>query len=210
MDLAKLKDVFKLETSDQIVSEFKFAGLKFVGEGEEDEYVTFLTVCTQLLYGFVRAKDESSILKAVQVFGHSSGPLPYTDEWPQWLDLWAMNVASLCTLNSSDLESQAFSGVMGKIPLKAKYAPSHGDLNYNLACYFAKRNKRAEMLEFVRRAHFVFESDKFLADSDFEAFLEDEDFLDVLKNDGYLYGIWWRRVWPVTEWYDPALHSGES
>jgi hypothetical protein len=59
-----------------------------------------------------------------------------------------------------------------------------GTLAYNLACFFAVQKDKARMLEYVEQAVALGKlKPQFLDDSDFAAFKEDDDFLDLLGSD---------------------------
>ena len=133
--------------------------------------------------------------------------MPYTDDWPQWLDVCAICVVGITRLAPASSSQALLAQVLGKIPENAKYAKSHCPLNYNLACYFAKVQDRDSFYEFVRRSRFCYEPEVFLADPDFSSCKTDPIFLGVLQDDSYLHATWWRSVWPIRERYDPNLHS---
>jgi len=61
--------------------------------------------------------------------------------------------------------------------------PTWDILAFNLACHFARTNDRRRLLAMTKQALTLGKSPaQFLGDDDFEAFVDDEEFLAVLKS----------------------------
>lgn len=165
------------------------------------QFVGVLKALRQFLIEHMKSGDSQACYAVIQLFSRSD-VLPYTDEWPQWLELADVIVAFLCRDRNHLKNEIVFEAIFSKVPRQAKYGTSCSSLDYNFACYYARQNDSERMLEYVRRARFYFEEERFLSDPDFESFHDSADFLQAVQN--VEDAVWWRRVWPIEEWYDPT------
>ncbi|WP_438425423.1 hypothetical protein [Aquimarina macrocephali] len=187
------------------------AALDFVPDvsvdDDEYEYVTLLIEIKEILVGYYKADEVLALETMIEVIAKSER-IYFTEDWPQFLDLLIVAVGAIADkVDINDIESREklLSAILAKAPMQDRYVANESALSYNLACYYAMHKDVKTMMEYVRRAAFYFEKEKFLNDACFREYKEESFFLGPLDDIGYTMYTWWTCAWPVKEWYEDGV-----
>lgn len=172
---------------------------------EEDsyEYVTFIIELRALVASYYKEKKQLELLAIIQLIA-TSEKLPFTENWPQYIDLISNAIGGIVVLDKKYDREELLKQVLNKLPEKNPYVGNHEGINYNLACFYAINGQKEEMIEYIRRARFYFEADKFLQDHSFDQYKKEAFFKKLLNSTGDAAWIWWTQAWSIMEWYDES------
>ena len=172
-------------------------------EDGEYEYIALLAEIQSIFLLYYETNNQLTLNTTIELIAKSEN-LFFIDDWPQFTDLISNVVGAIVKMNKGNDREHMLKSILSKLPLKDNYVVNHHGLSYNLACYYATKEDVKTMMEYVRRARFSFEAEKFLKDSCFEKYKDQTFFLEPLKNIAYTMFTWWTCLWPIEEWYEES------
>ena len=170
-------------------------------KNDKYEYLALLREIQSIFLLYYKTNNQLALTTTVELIAKSEN-LYYTSHWPQFTDLVSNSIAIIGEMDISKDKENILKAILGKLALKDSYVANHSNLNYNLACYYAKNEDVKTMMEYVLRASFSFEAKKFISDKSFEKYKEEPFFLKPLESLGHTMFTWWTCIWPIEEWYE--------
>jgi len=173
-------------------------------EDDEWEYLALMQEYDSIFREFYSANKTTALLCFIRLVA-TSEHIYYTEYWPQFTDLISNLLAVISEPPHSKENELLVYTLLNKLDLKARYVVLHGNLNYNLACFFANKQDIKTMMEYVLRASFSFDKDKFFQEPCFQPYQDKPFFKEPLEKFNYGAAIWWTDIWPIHDWYNKEL-----
>ena len=129
-------------------------------ENDEWEYVALIGEF-EAIFRELYAEKKSKVLMCFMRLVAFSEHIYYSEDWPQFTDLVSNILAVIAEHPYSEENEQLIDTLMKKLNLKSGDVIMHGNLNYNLACFFANKGDTKTMMEYVLRASFSLEKEQF-------------------------------------------------
>ncbi|WP_075341925.1 hypothetical protein [Tenacibaculum agarivorans] len=177
-------------------------------EDDEWEYLALMQEYDAIFREFYSANKTTALLCFIHLVA-ASEHIYYTEDWPQFTDLISNLLAVISEQPYSKENELLVDTLLNKLDLKARYVILHGNLNYNLACFFANKQDTKTMMEYVLRAFFSFDKDKFFQEPCFQPYQDKPFFKQPLEKFNYSAATWWTDIWPINDWYTSKEHKYE-
>ncbi len=173
-------------------------------EDDEWKYLALMQEYNSIFKELYNAKKTETLLCFMHAIATSEQAY-YTEDCPQFTDLILNLLAVICEQSYSKENELLVDNLMNKLDLKARSVVMHSNLNYNLACFFANKQDTKTMMEYVLRASFSFDKDKFFEEPCFQPYQNEPFFKEPLEKFNYGAVTCWTDIWTINDWCNREL-----